>query len=96
MKENNIRQNQAKVLRIFRKIHRLTGAFLFAFFFIVSITALLLGWKKHSRGLILSKSYAGTSNNLTSWLPLDSLHSIATKILHDSISKETFHRAGPH
>ncbi len=86
MPEKSKRQKQARVIRIFRKIHRTTGAFLFIFFFVVSITGLLLGWKKHSDGLILPKSYEGTSIDLKDWLPLDSLHTNACKIMHDSIS----------
>ncbi len=81
------RQQQAKVLRIFRKIHRTTGAFLFLFFFLVSISGFLLGWKKHSGNLILAKSYQGTSTNLQDWLPIDSLHKNACQIFRDSISK---------
>ena len=86
MSDKNERQHQAKLLRVFRKIHRTTGACLFAFFFIISLTGLLLGWKKHSGGLILSKSHKGTSTDLKDWLPIDSLHKNACKILHDSIS----------
>ena len=85
---NNSRHRQAKILRLFRKIHRTTGACLFVFFFFVSITGLLLGWKKHSNGLILPKSYKGTSTNLKDWLPVDSLHTIACNILHNSVSKD--------
>lgn len=82
------RQNQAKVLRIFRKIHRTTGAFLFIFFFFISVTGILLGWKKNSGGYILPKSYTGTSTDLKDWLPIDSLHKNACKILHDSVSTD--------
>ena len=85
MAEKNKRQQQAKILRIFRKVHRTTGALLFVFFFIISITGLLLGWKKHSGDLILPKTYSGTSTNLTNWLPVDSLHQHAVRILHDSV-----------
>lgn len=46
MTEKSERQKQAKTLRIFRKVHRTTGALLFVFFFVVAITGLLLGWKK--------------------------------------------------
>lgn len=87
MTEPKTRQRQAKVLRIFRKIHRITGACLFVFFFFVAITGLLLGWKKHSGGLILAKSYEGTSTDFKQWLPLDQLHQIACKVLHDSVSR---------
>ncbi|MEJ0056649.1 MAG: PepSY domain-containing protein [Bacteroidota bacterium] len=86
MSVENHRPQQAKVLRIFRKIHRTTGAFLFVFFFFVSVTGLLLGWKKNSGGLILAKSYQGTSTDLKDWISIDSLHKIASRVAHDSIS----------
>ncbi len=82
------RQRQAKWLRIFRKVHRTTGAALFIFFFIISITGLLLGWKKNSGGVILSKSYEGTSTELKHWLPIDSLHTLANTYLLENVSKE--------
>lgn len=82
------RQEQAKLLRVFRKVHRTTGAALFVFFFVVAITGLLLGWKKHSGGFIMSKSYNGTSTNLKDWLPLDSLHTLANSYLLDSVSPQ--------
>lgn len=84
--ENTRRKKQAKVIRLFRKIHRLSAISLFAFFFIVSITGLLLGWKKHSAGVILSKTYSGTSTDFNKWLPLDSLYTIAGKALHHDVS----------
>lgn len=86
MIKKNKRQQQAKRLRVFRKVHRTTGAFLFIFFFFIAVTGLLLGWKKHSGELILTKSYQGTSTNLKNWLPIDSLHTIAIKTLQDSVS----------
>lgn len=88
MTKGTARKRQAKLLRNFRKVHRITGAALFIFFFVISITGLLLGWKKHSGDLILSKSYAGVSTNLKHWLPIDSLHTIANTYLLDSISSE--------
>ena len=80
------RHKQAKLLRIFREIHRKTGALLFIFFFFIAVTGLLLGWKKHSGGIILPKTYQGTSSDLKDWMPIDSLHTIACKVLHDSVS----------
>ncbi len=67
------RQEQAKVLRVFRKIHRVTGALLFAFFFLVAVTGLLLGWKKNSNGVLLAKSHKGSSTLAKDWLSVDSL-----------------------
>ncbi|TDT46312.1 PepSY-associated transmembrane protein [Maribacter spongiicola] len=88
MAESSKRQRQAKWLRIFRKVHRTTGAALFIFFFIISITGLLLGWKKHSGGILLSKSYEGTSTELKHWLPIDSLHTLANSYLLENVSPE--------
>jgi hypothetical protein len=81
------RKHRAKSLRVFRKIHRITGAFLFAFFFLTAVTGAALGWKKNSGGYILPKSYEGTSTDLKDWLPIDSLHKNANKIARDSISQ---------
>ena len=53
--------------------------------FIIAITGFLLGWKKNSNGIILPKSYQGTSIDLKDWLPLDTLQTIAFEILKDSI-----------
>ncbi len=82
--ENAKRKQQAKILRTFRKVHRITGALLFAFFFIVAITGLLLGWKKQTG--LLPKSEKGLSNNSKDWLPVDSLQAKADVYLLDSIS----------
>ena len=86
MTEQINRQKHAKFLRTIRKIHRSCGALLFAFFFIISISALLLGWKKHSNGMIMSKTYQGSSADLSKWLSIDSLHTIASNYLRDSFA----------
>jgi len=79
------RKRFARILSVFRKLHRTTGALLFVFFIIVGTTGLLLGWKKHSAGLILPKSHKGTSTNLADWLSIDSLHKNANQFLLDSV-----------
>ena len=80
------RQKQAKILRLFRKVHRALGAVLFIFFFVMAGSGIFLGWKNNSNGLILPKSQSGISTNLENWLSIDSLHKKATFILKDSIS----------
>lgn len=82
------RSQQAKVLRMFRKVHRTMGMFLFILFLFVSITGLMLGWKKNSGGLILPESFEGTSTDLEDWISIDSLHKNAIAVLLDSISPE--------
>lgn len=86
MSENTHRQQQAKTLRVARKMHRTMGICLFVFFFFISVTGLLLGWKKHSQGYLLAKTSVGVSSDLSTWLPMDSLHNIAVKLLRDSVS----------
>ena len=86
MTRPNKRIKQARLLRIFRKIHRYTGAALFIFFFFISVTGFLLGWKKHSDGILMPKTYIGSSTDLEDWLPLDTLHRKAIAVLHDSVS----------
>lgn len=81
------RQRQAKTLRTFRKVHRYTGALLFIFFLFVSVTGILLGWKKNSNEWLLPDTHKGTSSELKDWLPIDSLHAIAINVFKDSISQ---------
>ncbi len=82
------RRRQAKILRIARKLHRTTGAILFVFFFILACTGLLLGWKKHTGGVILPKSYQGTSTDIKDWLPVDVLHQKALTVVREQISPD--------
>lgn len=82
------RQRQAKTLRLFRKIHRTLGIFLFVFFTLVALSGLLLGWKKHSGGLIMAKSFTGVSPDQKHWLSIDTLTLIAYRVLRDSISPQ--------
>jgi len=84
--ENPKRKKQAKILRSFRKIHRYSAISLLVFFFIMALSGLLLGWKKHSGELLQAKTYTGTSSELNEWLSIDSLNTIATMTLLDSIS----------
>lgn len=84
--DNKQRKRQANILKLARKIHRMTGAILFVFFFLLAVTGLLLGWKKHSGGIILPKSFQGTSTDLRTWLPIDVLHQKALAIARESIS----------
>lgn len=82
--KNESRKQQAKTLRVVRKIHRITGLLLFIFFFIVGISGILLGWKKHTGNLLLPKTYKGFSINSKDWLSIDSLKKNAIQVLKDS------------
>ena len=88
MTSYNLRQKQAKLIRFFRKIHRITGASLFIFFFVIAISGIFLGWKSNSNGYILPNTAIGSTSELSSWLPLEDLHEKACQVLQDSISDE--------
>ncbi|MEM9931210.1 MAG: PepSY-associated TM helix domain-containing protein, partial [Bacteroidota bacterium] len=80
------RKQQAKILRAVRKIHRWTGATLFVLFVFISITGLLLGWKKDSKGYLLPDTQRGTSSVAADWQNIAQLQSRATFLL-DSLDK---------
>ena len=80
-----LRDMKVTILRIFRKVHRAMGAFLFLFFFIVAITGLTLGWKKNSNGWILPATMKGSSTNLNTWKTTKELLSISDSVLINNI-----------
>src|SRR5690606_3066497 len=86
--ESTQRKRDAKILRVLRKIHLTMGAILFSFFLVVSLTGLLLGWKKHTGGVILPKSHVGVSTDPADWLPIDVLHAKAVKVAREQISPD--------
>lgn len=71
-----------------RSLHRFAAGVISLIFVFVATTGILLGWKKNSGGYIHPDSYAGTSSDLGNWLPLDSLKTIAFRVLHDSINPD--------
>lgn len=87
MTENRSRKQQAKVLRLVRKVHRYTGASLFIVFLFISITGLLLGWKKDSKGYLLPKTQKGLSTHSSDWLTLEVLQNKALFLL-DSLDSQ--------
>ncbi|MEQ1645571.1 MAG: PepSY-associated TM helix domain-containing protein [Pyrinomonadaceae bacterium] len=74
------------MLKFARKIHRTSGAVLFIFFFLVAITGLFLGWKKHSGGIILADSVKGSSTEPKDWLPIHQLRELAIGYARKNIS----------
>lgn len=79
-----------KRVRWYRKIHRLTGFYLFSLLLIVAITGILLGWKKNSFGILSSENHIGITVNTENWLSIDQLQKIADDNLiqntHSNIS----------
>jgi len=86
--ETTRRKKQANTLRIFRKIHRYTGACLFAVFFFIAVSGLLLGWKKHSGDAILAKTRTGSTTDLARWKSLSELRDNAVAYYRDSLQTQ--------
>ena len=78
----------AKRTRWYRKIHRYIAIAAFFFLLMISVTGLLLIWKKNSGGYLLADSQKGSSTDISQWLSFDSLRNIAVTTLHDSISPD--------
>lgn len=70
-----------KRIRWYRKIHRLSGFYLFALLLIVAITGILLGWKKNSLGIISAENHKGSTVSTEKWLPVFELNEIANQQL---------------
>lgn len=88
MAEKNRRKRQAKLIRVARKIHRVSAILLFFFFFFVAITSVLLGWKKHSGDYLMPETRRGTAIDLNQWMPLHQLDSIALAAFSSSFATE--------
>ena len=73
-------------VRYSRWFHRKISLALFIFFFIISLTGLLLGIKKETG--LLAPTAKGTSTELNQWIPLSELTLRANRYLHDSVSKD--------
>ena len=77
MKAAQIRKRAGRIRKI-RKIHRIAGLYFFLFFLVISISGLLLAWKKNSGELISIPTFRGTTKNMETWLHLHELTEIAT------------------
>jgi uncharacterized iron-regulated membrane protein len=76
----------AQLQRVTRKWHRNVSAVVFSFFFFISVTGILLGWKD----LFASKIYTSSGKQVMAgkvkdWLSLDSLKQIAENDLKQRV-----------
>jgi hypothetical protein len=72
-----------QLLRTARTWHRKTASVLFVFFFVISVTGVLLGWKNLFSGTIFkSVGKQRSAGSVKEWLPLDSLSRLAIGSLH--------------
>jgi uncharacterized iron-regulated membrane protein len=82
--------NNSNLLRSSRTWHRKVASIFFVFFFIISLTAVLLGWKN----LFAAKIYKiegkqqRAEASLHDWLPLDSLKNMAIVAFKEKMPTE--------
>ncbi len=77
----------AQRTRIYRKLHKWISISLLVFFALMSITGLLLGWKKQA--VLLPKTQKGISNNSIAWIGVDSLQKIAVSYAQNTLQLDT-------
>lgn len=73
-----------KKVKTYRKLHRVLVPFFVLFFLFVSLSGLILAWKKNSSGILLPNTVEGQSSDMSKWLPMDSVRAIAIQSLKDS------------
>ena len=77
-------KTQARWIRLSRWLHRKIAIPLLIFFFLVSLSGLLLGLKKNTG--LLAPTEKGISADMAGWLSMDSLGKIALTAYRDTIS----------
>ena len=77
--------SSVKLLRAARKWHKRVSTILFAFFFIISATGVLLGWKSLFASKIYSSGHSPMIHQKQPWLPMDSLLAFAKADLRDKV-----------
>jgi uncharacterized iron-regulated membrane protein len=76
MHAREIRRRAIQIRKI-RRIHRIAGIYFFIFIIIITITGLLLAWKKNSADLIAVSTQKGTTNQIEEWMPISELTELA-------------------
>jgi uncharacterized iron-regulated membrane protein len=71
--------------------HRKIASVLFIFFFLISITGVMLGWKYLFTKTIFDNKKIKAETLLTKWLPLDSLENFATIALAEKTNSKPGH-----
>lgn len=91
LKDKNTKRVSALRLKQFRSLHRSLAALLFAFFFMVAITGLTLGWKKHAGNSIMPITQQADAVALSEWKDLASLEQIAIQAISKHIADANKH-----
>lgn len=81
----------ASLLQRFRLLHRKIASVLFVFFFFISITGILLGWKSIFTTTVYENKQVKPTISLKEWLPIDSLEGFATNTINEKTDNHFKH-----
>lgn len=76
MHAREIRRRAIQIRKI-RRIHRIAGIYFFIFILIITLTGLLLAWKKNSADLIAVSTQKGTTTQIDEWMSISDLTDVA-------------------
>jgi uncharacterized iron-regulated membrane protein len=79
------------LLQSSRQWHKKVASLLFVFFFIISITGVMLAWKYLFTKNIFDNKTVRAETKLNKWLPLDSLETMATVSLNEKTNSKFEH-----
>lgn len=80
------------LLQVSRQWHRRIASVLFIFFFIISITGIMLGWKYLFTKVIFDNKNIKAETSINKWLKLDTLEVLATASINAK-TKNNFKKA---
>ena len=72
-------------IKTYRKLHSSIVVFLIGFFVLISLTGVVLAWKKNTAGVLLPKTQKGVSADMSNWQSIDSLKIIVINHLSSSV-----------
>lgn len=87
LKPKNKTRKSSLLLKRFRKLHRSAAALLFVFFFVVAVSGLTLGWKKHAGNLIMPITQKSEVVAFSEWQDLSNLEMVAVEALQQHLTK---------
>lgn len=88
MQNRALIRNKAGKIRKIRKIHRFAGLYFLFFILIVTITGLLLAWKKNADNILSIPTHKGITTDLSIWLPLHELKETGLNYYYEQFGTE--------
>ena len=88
MQNRTLIKRKAGKIRKIRKIHRFTGIYFLFFILLITITGLLLAWKKNADDVLSIPTHRGSTTDLSIWMPLDELKETGLNYYYDEFGRD--------